>query len=664
MIQDSYRVLRAVDSGADIRDMNLRVVDYARVSTASIDQRKSFENQLDTYRQMIDDNPNWTYAGTYSDEAISGTKVYLRGGFQQMLADAEDGKFDLIIVKSIARFARSLKDSLNAKDRLKSYGVMVFFVENNLNTFRKNDDMIFQFLAMGAEMEAKSARDRTKIVFEQGIRKGKVYGNSKILGYTKDHCTLVIDEDEAEIVRLIFDLYVHKRMGLRRIAKELADRNITRKDGSAIPTRTLKTVLENPKYKGYYCGGKTEKLDMGERYVRRDLPESEWVMYKDPAIPVIVSEALWDEAARIRQERQDKYREEVSAPCNQGIYRYSGKIESGFAPGVNYTRTLYKYKGIAREAWQCRNHKDWANPSNVGPTLYSDELDAIIHNVLNSMLGGYDSIIDDLMARYQDAKGDSQGKKRLAVLENERQKIFARQEKLLELYEDDVLTREAFIVRNKEHKTRLDALDSEITALRNTADTTKDILAELDNLKAAITATAQEIHPSKETIDTLIDKILVRADSTKNHINLDIILRVTGLTQTFTVIRGPKKRACNDGDENSCICCSTGTSTPASPSWPSSPARAKSRTAARIASTAAATPAAPCGWAAPATACSSSSSGCNSSRSSTPTCRTLRWTAPLAAAPRPRSRPFRKNSALCRTAWWVAPPGTRCTPSI
>ena len=94
--------------------------------------------------------------------------------------------------------------------------------------------------------------------------------------------------------------------GLRRIAKELAERGITRKDGTQIPTRTLKTVLENPKYKGFYCGGKTEKLDMGERYVRRELPENEWVMYKDPAIPAIVSEALWDEAAQIRKERQGK----------------------------------------------------------------------------------------------------------------------------------------------------------------------------------------------------------------------------------------------------------------------------------------------------------------------------------------------------------------------
>ena len=241
-----YDLLRAVNNGVNIQEMDLRVVDYARVSTASREQRKSFENQLDTYRRMIEENSHWTYAGTYSDEAVTGTKAHLRGGFQQMIRDAQAGLFDLILVKDVARFARNIKECLVYKDQLKSYGVMIWFVKENINSFLSSDEMMLKFMALGAEMEANSARTRTKIVFEQGIRKGKVYGNSKILGYTKDHCTLVVDEQEAETVRLIFDLYVHERMGLRRIAKELAERGITRKDGTQIPPRTIKTVLENP----------------------------------------------------------------------------------------------------------------------------------------------------------------------------------------------------------------------------------------------------------------------------------------------------------------------------------------------------------------------------------------------------------------------------------
>lgn len=560
-----YDLLRAVNNGVNIQEMDLRVVDYARVSTASREQRKSFENQLDTYRQMIEENSHWTYAGTYSDEAVTGTKAHLRGGFQQMIQDAQAGLFDLILVKDVARFARNIKECLVYKDQLKSYGVMIWFVKENINSFLSSDEMMLKFMALGAEMEANSARTRTKIVFEQGIRKGKVYGNSKILGYTKDHCTLVVDEQEAETVRLIFDLYVHERMGLRRIAKELAERGITRKDGTQIPPRTIKTVLENPKYKGYYCGGKSEKLDMGERYVRRDLPESEWVMYKDPSIPAIVSEELWDEAAQIRMERKTKFKEEVSMPCNQGIYRYSGKIISGFdnAPNISYTRFLYRYKEIQREGWQCRNHKDFAHSSNVGPTLYSDELDTIVQGMLHDLLGGYDEMIADLMDRYQTATAGQQVETRLKALQKEQEAIERKRRKLLDLYEEDGITKAEYLARGAEHKARLDAIQSEREALNASSAKSQQMLVQLDELKHSVSRMAEESTPSKETIDSLIDKIIVLGDSTKKNIHLDIVLKFVSVTQTFHIFRDTTKK--ND----SCICCNKVISMFRSSVWPS-----------------------------------------------------------------------------------------------
>lgn len=551
----NYDLLRAVNSGADVQEMKLRVADYARVSTASLEQRRSFENQLETYRQMIEKNPNWTYAGTYSDEAVTGTKAYLRGGFQQMIADAQAGLFDLIVVKDVARFARNIKECLVYKDRLKACGVMVWFVKENINSFCAKDEMTLKVMAMGAELEARNARSRTRIVFVQGIQKGKVYGNSKILGYTKDHCKLVIDEEEAETVRLIFELYVHQRMGLRRIAKELAERGVTRRDGTQIPTRTIKTVLENPKYKGFYCGGKTEKLDMGERYVRRELPESEWVTYKDPSVPAIVSEELWDEAARIRREKTEKYRAEVAAPCNQGIYRYSGKIVSGFeaARGISYTHCLYRYKGLCREGWQCRNHRDCAHPGNVGPTLYSDELDAIVQGLLHDLLGGYDAMVGDLMRRYRETAGQAAAEKRQAALEKERAAVEKKRRRLLELYEDAALDKGEYIARSAEHKARLDAIAAEQDALRKAGERAQQMLAKLDELRQSVWRAAHESAPSKETIDSLIETITVCGDSTKKEIHLEVALRFPAVMHTFRILRG--------GGNPSCICCNPRTST-------------------------------------------------------------------------------------------------------
>ena len=200
-----YQVVKALNNGTPIESINLRAVDYVRVSTVSEDQRKSFQNQIDTYEKMIQMNSHWTYVKTYADRGISGTTAN-RDEFQSMISDAENGLFDLIVVKDVARFARNIKECLVYRDRLKDAGVIIYFVKENLVTFRQRDEQTFQLMAMVAAMEAESAQTRTKIVFDQGIQNGKVYGNSKILGYTKNNCSLVIDPQEAAIVRSIFDL--------------------------------------------------------------------------------------------------------------------------------------------------------------------------------------------------------------------------------------------------------------------------------------------------------------------------------------------------------------------------------------------------------------------------------------------------------------------------
>ena len=301
-------LLRAVNAGADVYRLPLRVVEYARVSTASAAQRHSLDNQHETYRRLIAQTPAWTYAGAYTDAAVSGTKASARSGFLQMIADAEAGQFDMIVVKDVARFARNIKECLVYKDRLKACGVMVWFFKENLNTFRASDELMLQFMALGAQLEAESARARTKIVFEQGIQNGRIYGNSSLLGYRKRGGRLYVEPAEAETVRRIFHLYVENGYGLRRIAAALAAEGLGRADGRPVPPRTVKAVLENPKYKGFFCGGKTETIDVGERYIRRPRPPETWASWRDPAVPAIVSEALWDAAAAQRAARAAQYR--------------------------------------------------------------------------------------------------------------------------------------------------------------------------------------------------------------------------------------------------------------------------------------------------------------------------------------------------------------------
>lgn len=530
-----HETIKRINCGENIRDMKLRVVDYARVSTACAAQRSSFNNQLDTYRDMIMSNPNWSYVGTYSDEGITGTKIELRGGFKQMLEDAKHDRFDLVIVKSVSRFARNLKECLVAKDELKAAGVMVSFEEEHINSFNESDELQLKFIALGADMEASFAKERTKIVFRQGIQKHRVYGNSKILGYKKSGCTLAVDEGEAAVVRRIFSLYVHEGLGYRRIAARLAEENLTRSDGAEIPTRTIQTVLENPKYKGFYCGGKTAVIDKGKYKKSQLLDESEWLCEKDESIPAIVSEELWDKAENIRRAKSQKFAENVAQPINRGIYKYSGKITHEACPSINYTHAKYK----SREAWQLRNYKDILDSKSAVPTLYTDEIDEMIRLALDDFIGDYAKIAADLISLYRESASLNDVAAQVKKARVDMDKLVKKKKAAIELYEDELITKSEFAQRSAELSDKINACKQKLLQLKNTANGKEKTAQSFENLNRKALLFAKSMPPQKELIDAFIARITVNTASTKAVIHLAITTKFATHPHLFTITRKP-----------------------------------------------------------------------------------------------------------------------------
>ena len=169
--------------------------------------------------------------------------------------------------------------------------------------------------------------------------------------------------------------------------------------------------------------------------------------------------------------------------------------------------------------------------------------------MLHDLLGGYDEMIADLMDRYQTATAGQQVEIRLKALQKEQEAIERKRRKLLDLYEEDGITKAEYLARGAEHKARLDAIQSEREALNASSAKSQQMLVQLDELKHSVSRMAEESTPSKETIDSLIDKIIVLGDSTKKNIHLDIVLKFVSVTQTFHIFRDTTKK--ND----SCICC-------------------------------------------------------------------------------------------------------------
>ena len=240
--------------GRSIFDLPLRVTFYARVSTEKYEQLSSLENQVQYYTELIRSKSNWVFIEGYVDEGISGTSTKKRDSFNRMIRDAKAGCFDFIITKEISRFSRSTLDSIQYTQELLEHNVGVLFQNDNINTLDPDSEFRLLIMAGMAQDEVRKLSERLKFGFHQSIRNGRVLGNDRMWGYDKKDCTLTIREDEAEVVRLIFDLYANQKLGIRRVSQTLYDMGYTSRKGNAFNVLTIRNILTNPKYKGWYCG--------------------------------------------------------------------------------------------------------------------------------------------------------------------------------------------------------------------------------------------------------------------------------------------------------------------------------------------------------------------------------------------------------------------------
>ena len=208
--------------GKTIYDMNLRVADYGRVSTDKEDQLNSLENQVKYFDDFIGNVKKWTHVRSYVDEGISGTQVYKREQFLQMIEDARLGKIDLILTKEVSRFARNTVDSIKFTQDLLGYGVAVLFISDNINTINPDSEFRLAIMASMAQDEVRKLSERVKFGIKRSLKDGKLVGG-KPYGYIKKNGIMYIDEKKSIVVKKIFELYATGAYGFRRIGEILAN---------------------------------------------------------------------------------------------------------------------------------------------------------------------------------------------------------------------------------------------------------------------------------------------------------------------------------------------------------------------------------------------------------------------------------------------------------
>ena len=523
--------------GRSFYDLPLRVTFYARVSTDQDEQINSLENQVQYYTELIQSKPNWKFVPGYVDEGISGGSTKKRDNFNRMIRDAKAGMFDFIITKEISRFSRSTLDSIKYTQELLDYNVGVFFQNDNINTLDTDSEFRLVIMAGVAQDEIRKLSERLKFGFRQAIKNGHVLGNDKLYGYDKKDCVLTVNEEEAEIIRIIFDLYGNQRLGTRTISKRLMELGYTSREGNAFNTLTIRHILENPKYKGWYCGNKSQSVDYRtKRNVLLD--ESEWVTYPDPSIPAIVPEELWNRANALYKRRREEMKSHSSGISFHNRYPYSAKIYCE-EHGTTFHRQVIQTKKGQQEVWQCKVYRSHGRAACSAPQIRSSDLDVILSDIFKELVRDKEKIIDSLVTVLTNIPKEVDYGKLRCQVENEMDDLERKKNRLLDLSIAGALTVEEFKERNDAFNAQIQECQGKLTAIRqeeeNQSSEELDIPAIRRALDEALRFTGET---DTALVATILDKVVVKKESTKDNIYLDIFLK---LGSTYEAVYTPHK---------------------------------------------------------------------------------------------------------------------------
>lgn len=535
---DLYTIRNEFNQGKSIYDLDLKVTYYARVSTDKDEQLHSIQNQIDYYETYIRANAHWTFADGYIDEGLSGTSVAKRESFLRMMDDAALRKFDFIITKEISRFSRNTLDSIHYTQQLLRVGVGVLFQSDNINTLMPDAELRLTIMSSIAQDEVRKISERVKFGFKRAVEKGVVLGSNRIWGYQKDAGKLVVVAQEAEMIQKIFDLYANQNLGMRSICSELSKQNYQNSNGNDFSCSTIKGILTNPKYKGYYCGNKTHKTDYKLSDIQY-LNTTEWVMYQDKTgdiVPAIVSEALWERANAILEKRSRKQKA-CDASLYAGRYIYSGKIMCA-KHNVPYYRTNYHYKSGSKEAWQCKLYTEKGKAGCASPIIYTAEIDKIMQQAAELILENKEEILREMVNLYLELEAKANGKEKIAQYRAAINDYCKAKDKLLDLSVKGRIADDEFEARNEQFNEKMKKLELKIEESikqeiqnrekRNTVEALQNLIA--DELHFADGFSAQ-------LTDALLHKLVVYQADSQHEIPVEAYCKGIEKTLQFKLKR-------------------------------------------------------------------------------------------------------------------------------
>ena len=499
-----------------IYDISMRVTYYARVSSEKDEQLNSLGNQISYYENLIKSNPHWTYVEGYIDEGLSAATTKKRENFHRMVDDGKSGLFDFIITKEISRFARNTLDSISFTRELLNAGVGVFFQNDNINTLDEDSELRLTIMSGIAQDELRKLSSRVKFGHQQAIKNSVVLGNSRIFGYRKDGGRLVIDEDEAPMVRELFELYASGESSMKQIETLFWEKGYRNHNGKKIAHTTMSGIISNPKYKGYYVGNKVKVIDLFSKK-QKFLPPEEWVMFKDETgeiVPAIVSEKLWDQANAVLKKRS----EDVKG--RQGICNHAnlltGKLFCTDCGTAYYRRDSVDKAGNKNSKWVCSGKIKNGADSCASFPIYEDELKPLLFEVFNETEADTEALIEEYIEMYKSLADGGDTLKQIAALREQADLARKKKSKLLGYNAAGQLSDKDFLAMNKDCDREIDEAEMQIYELEQQQLSKEEFRKHIDTIRRVLHDAKRDAAQgiiNKEFVDKYIDKIFVTPEA-------------------------------------------------------------------------------------------------------------------------------------------------------
>ena len=411
----------------------------------------------------------------------------------------------------------------------------MFFQNDNINTLDEDSELRLSIMSSIAQDELRKLSSRVKFGHQQAIKDKVVLGNNRIFGYVKDKGRLVIDEEQAEMVRELFELYASGQYSMKQIETIFWNKGYRNHNGNKIAHTTMSNMIANPKYKGYYVGNKVRVIDMFSKK-QKFLPPEEWVMFKDETgeiVPAIVSEETWDKANEILKRRSDDVK------SRQGICNHAnlltGKLHCTCCGAAYYRRDSKDKLGKVNSKWVCSGKIKNGADSCDSFAIYEDEIKPILFEVFQDTEVNVAALIEEYMEMYRSLDEDNQLPKQIAQQKERRELAQKKKSKLLEYNVTGQLSDADFLAMNKACTEEIKDAEAQILELEQQMFSREEFRKHMDAIRATLEAARRDAAQGMVTVEWVnkyIDKILVTPED-DGSMRLDIKIFTGETTQKY-----------------------------------------------------------------------------------------------------------------------------------